>query len=713
MAFTAADWVIAEGAQVSATSDTAVTLGTSLGDLEVTTPWLGVVRLRIGPRDRPDYGLLADGLSPSSIAARTTDAGALVTVGSLALSVTSQPTRFDLSYFGSPVVQTITDQHFRGWTRLPALARHQDGNRWLLSLALDGRTALYGLGEKFGRLDKRGSVVVSHVEDALGVNTELAYKNVPFVWTPGVDGKLGWGLFLNTPARVVHHLGDGAWSNRTYAVEVEDTSLDAFLIVGGTPAEVLDRFTALVGKPPVPPVWSFGVWASRAYYRTADDILAAAKELRTRDFPCDVITFDGRAWLETSSRCLLEWDPARYPNPGLVLAELKAQGYHICNWEYPLVSLTSPRFQELADKGYFLKDAATGAPYAYHWDPGPFGSVLTPLPTSAMIDFTNPEAYRFWQDLHGPLLQGGVDVMKTDFGEQIPDGVVAFNGDTGKRLHNVYTFLYNKAVFEATAEYRPHEPAMVWGRSAWVGNHRYPVHWGGDPQSDWGGLVGSIRGGLSWGLSGGAYHATDIGGFYGAEQPSAELYVRWVQAGVFASHFRFHGIGVREPWGFGPDAEAICRDWFKLRMRLIPYLMRAGQAAAETGLPVMRAMVLACPDEPECHGFDTQFFCGEDLLVAPITAPGGIVDVYLPSGRWYDFLTGEPYEGSRTVRLALPLDRFPVFARDGAIIPIGPVVAHTGLIPHGGEIEEVWAYGTHRGWPHDLPEGVPVRHRPG
>ncbi|MDX2102574.1 MAG: glycoside hydrolase family 31 protein [Alphaproteobacteria bacterium] len=712
MGYKAADWHIAEGAALADATDTSVTITTSLGPLEITSPGLGMLRLRIGRTDLPDYGLMVEDLSPNGVSARTIDQGVMALVGSLALTVTAEPTRFDVSYFGSPVLSTITDQHFRGWTRLPALARREDGRAWLLSLALDGRSPLYGLGEKFGPLNKRSSVVISHVEDALGVNTELAYKNVPFCWTPGVDGKLGWGLFLNTPARVVHHCGDGAWSNRTYAVEVEDEALDATLIIGGTPAEVLDRFTHLVGKPPEPPGWSFGVWASRAYYRTADDILAAARELRERAFPCDVITFDGRAWLETSTRCLLEWDPARYPDPAPVLAELKSLGYRICNWEYPLVSLTNPRYAELAAKGYFLKDLITGEPYQYRWDPGPFGQVLTPLPTSALIDFTNPEAYRFWQELHKPLLEAGVDVMKTDFGEQVPDQVVAYNGDTGRRLHNVYTFLYNKAVWEATAEYRPYEPAMVWGRSAWVGNHRYPGHWGGDPQSDWGGLVGSIRGGLSWGLSGGAFHATDIGGFYGDRQPEAELYVRWVQAGVFSSHFRFHGIGVREPWGFGADAEEICREWFNLRMRLIPYLRQAARQASETGLPVMRAMVLMLPDEPESHSFDTQFFCGEDVLVAPITAPGGIVDVYLPSGRWYDLLSGEPYEGGRTVRLALPLDRFPVFAREGAMIPIGPVVQHTGEIAPDAAIAEVWAYGTTRGWPEGVPQDLPVRRLP-
>jgi hypothetical protein len=175
----------------------------------------------------------------------------------------------------------------------------------------------------------------------------------------------------------------------------------------------------------------------------------------------------------------------------------------------------------------------------------------------------------------------------------------------------------------------------VWGRSGWTGAQRTPVQWGGDPQSDWEGLAASIRGGLSWGMSGVPCYSTDIGGFYG-DQPSKALYLRWVEAGVFCSHFRVHGIGAREPWQFGTDAEAIARRWFEFRYRLIPYIMGLVAEAAATGLPVMRAMPLAFPEDRAARGFDGQYMFGPALLVAPVVRADNRVDIWLPEGTWHD-----------------------------------------------------------------------------
>ena len=279
--------------------------------------------------------------------------------------------------------------------------------------------------------------------------------------------------------------------------------------------------------------------------------------------------------------------------------------------------------------------------------------MLTPLPESGILDFTNPAAFAWWRDAHQALFDDGVDVIKSDFGEQVPDDAIAFNGDYGRRLHNVYPMLYNRCVFEATSRFKKDPgPPMVFARAGWAGSQRYPMGWGGDPQSDWEGLAASIRGGLSLGMSGNPYHTSDIGGFYGAEQPSAELYVRWLQAMVFASHIRMHGIGEREPWAFGPEAEAVARKWLALRYRLIPYLERVVKQASRTGLPVMRAMPLAFPSNALTRACDTQFMCGEALLVAPIVQPGGDVEVALPPGGWFDLNTRQRYAGRQVLRYA-------------------------------------------------------------
>jgi alpha-D-xyloside xylohydrolase len=435
-------------------------------------------------------------------------------------------------------------------------------------------------------------------------------------------------------------------------------------------------------------MWSLGVILSKAYYRDADEILAVAREVRARRMPCDTITFDGRAWQDTDTRFAFEWCPTRYPDPKPVLAELKALDFKICVWEYPLVSVQNRLFAEMAERGWLLKDSRTGEPYRFKFDPEPFGQVLTQLPDSGIVDFTQPDAYAYWRDRHRELFEIGVDMIKADFGEQVEPFAVASDGTQGEALHNVYALLYNRCVYEAATRYCP-SGAFLFSRAAWSGQQRYPAQWGGDPQADWGGLAASLRGGLSWGMTGAPFYATDVGGFYG-DQRDPVLYVRWAQAAVFSAHMRLHGIGAREPWSYGPEAERAANAALELRYRLLPYLWRTMEQASETGLPVQRAMVLACPDEPESWAFEQQFFFGDDLLVAPCLDPSGKVTVYLPAGRWRRFPDGSAFEGGRCHRFTLGLEETAVFAREGAAIPLGPAVERTSQLGSTVRVVETW-----------------------
>ncbi len=657
-----------------------VAFETSLGVMRISLHAFGA-RIRLGPAPARDYGLITGPIHEDVAAVRETEDGVYIESASHALVIDPQTLAISLYRDGALVLRSSTDGHFVKSHRLAPFARTEDG--WLVHLHLASGEHVYGLGEKWSALNKRGQLIHSYNHDALGVNAEASYKNAPFAWSPE-----GWGVFCHTPAPVAHGVGFAPWSHRAYGLLVEDETLDLFLFSGRSGGELLEQYTALTGRAPTPPDWSLGVIVSKAYYQDADELLAKAREIRERGMPCDTITLDGRAWQDTRTRFAFEWDKSRYPDPRAVLSQLKEMDFKVCVWEYPLISVHNPLFDELSQQGWLLKDRRTGESYRYVWDLEPFGEVLTPLPDSGLVDFTHPDAYAFWRDRHKELFDVGVDMIKADFGEQVTDDMVAHNGETGAKLHNVYAYLYNKCVYEAADRYAPNG-AFLFSRSSWTGCQRFPSQWGGDPQADWEGLAASLRGGLSWGMTGAPFYATDVGGFYG-DRRDPKLYVRWVQAAVFSAHMRLHGVGDREPWTYGPMAEEAALSALKLRYRLLPYLKRAIEAAAATGTPVKRAMPIACPDDSAAWGFDGQFFFGDDLLVAPCVREDDRVRVYLPKGRWRRFPSGEAREGGRLLELQLALDEMAVFARDGAEIPLGPDRTHIDLTPGDASPHEVW-----------------------
>lgn len=660
-----------------------VRLETDAGPLLVGLHAFGA-RLRFGNKSFGEYGMLVREPAVRELELEAAAEHTVLRSGDRSLRIKHSPFSFSLYANDRRIQQSPTDGHFNRRFRIPPIARVDEG--WLMSFDLGSSEPVYGLGEKWGRLNKRGQLLRSYNVDALGVNAEVSYKNAPFAWSPE-----GWGAFFHTPAPVTHAVGYAPWSQRSYCALVEDDSLDLFLIAGDSGAEIIRAYAGLTGFAPVPPRWSLGVILSKSYYKDADELLSTARKVRQKKMPCDVITLDGRAWQDTDTRFAFEWDATRYPDPKVVIDRLKALDFRVCVWKYPLVSVKHPLFDEMAAKGWLLKDIRTGETYRYRWDMSAFGEVLTPLPESGIVDFTHPEAYAFWRDKHKDLFDLGIDMIKPDFGEQLEDNnMVAYNGDRGDVLHNAYALLYARCVFEAAQTYSKTGP-FLFSRASWTGCQRYPSQWGGDPQGDWGGLAGSIRGGLAWGMSGAPYYATDIGGFYG-DQRDAELYVRWSQAAIFSAHMRLHGIGQREPWSYGEKAEKAATEALKLRYRFIPYIENAMQQAHESGLPLQRAMVLAFPDEREAWDFEDQFMFGDDLLIAPCLEPGGNVRVYLPKTpgtKWRRFPDGEVYDSGRVHQLTLDWHQMAVFVPDGRTLGLGPEAEHSGQLDEAPALD-VW-----------------------
>ncbi len=657
---------------------------THLGPLEATFYAPKVVRLRFLPQERDDYGMLSAAPQEVEVVITEFDKGYRLQSGEITFELLNNPLCITFKQEGKTLLESVTDCGIQGHLRWMPFAKSD--REWLVSFNLPHDHTVYGLGEKYGPLSRKGHLVDNWNQDPFTINAERSYKNVPFAWSHA-----GWGLFVHTAHRVLHGVGYPQWSHRGYILKVPDVELDLFFIAGDSPAALIDIYTSLTGKTRQPPRWSYGAWMSRAYYQTAEDALAAARRLREEEIPSDLIVLDGRAWHKMETRFDFQWDPERYPHPEEFVKQLKELNFRLCLWEYPYISIHNPLFNELADKGYLLKNE-NGEPYIHRWLPWPFDTLYPHLMPSGIIDFTHPEACQWFRDAHKSLFDIGVSAMKTDYGESIPEDVVAHNGDTGERLHNIYSVLYNRCAYGAAQEYCE-DGALVWGRAGWVGSQRYPIQWGGDPQSDWEGLAASVRGGLSWGMSGAPFYSHDIGGFAVGE-PDPALYIRWAQAGLMTSHARFHGLGRREPWVYGEEAQKIVKEWLEWRYRLIPYLQACALEAQKTGLPVMRAMPLAFPEERSQWCYEHQYMLGSALLVVPVLNQEGTVSYSLPTGTWYDIWTGERLEGPTAIQEEnVPLEHIPIFGREGTLLPLGPAVQHTGELEPGLDLQEVWAFG--------------------
>ena len=518
-------------------------------------------------------------------------------------------------------------------------------------------THVYGLGERFGPLVKNGQTVEIWNADG-GTSSEQAYKNVPFYLTDA-----GYGVFVNEPGHVSFEVGSEAVQRVQFSVEGE--SLEYFVIAGDTPAAVLERYTALTGRPVEVPAWSYGTWLSTSFTTDYDEatVTGFLDGMRDRDLPLSVFHFDC-FWMREFDWSDFTWDARVFPDPTGMLERLHERGLRVSVWTNPYIAQRSALFAEAAAAGHLLRRPDGSV---WQWDLWQAGM--------GIVDFTSDAAVTWFQEQLRTLLRQGVDALKTDFGERIPLDVVFADGSDPRRMHNLYTERYNAAVHEVLEQERPGE-AVLFARSATAGGQQHPVHWGGDSTSSFASMAETLRAGLSLSLSGFGFWSHDIGGFEGT--PDAAVFKRWVPFGLLSSHSRFHGSdSYRVPWIFDDDESApdsavsVTRRFAKLKNRLTPYLLAAGREAAATGLPVMRPMVLAFPEDPTARPLDRQYLLGPDLLVAPVFTAEGDVELYLPAGGWVQLLTGERVEGPGWRREQHGFDTLPLYVREGAVLPLG------------------------------------------
>jgi alpha-D-xyloside xylohydrolase len=510
---------------------------------------------------------------------------------------------------------------------------------------------VYGLGERFTAFVKNGQSLENCNKDG-GTGSDQAYKSVPFYLS-----SRGYGVLLHEAGHASFEVATENVSRVQFSLPGE--SLEYFVLAGPKPADVLSRLTGLTGRPPLVPAWAFGLWLTTSFTTSYDEKTCNSfiQGMIDRDIPLHVFHYDC-FWMREYEWCSFEWDPAVFPDPEGMIERLHDLGLKVSVWINSYIAQLSPLFAEAARSGYFLK-RPDGTPWQSDlWQPG-----------MAIVDFTNPEACRWFAGQIRRLAAMGVDSIKTDFGERIPtEGVVYFNGADPATMHNLYPLLYNRCVYEALHDARGE--AVLFARSTYAGGQKYPVHWGGDCSSTFESMGESLRGGLSLGLCGFAYWSHDIGGFEGT--PSPDVYKRWIAFGLLSPLSRLHGsTSYRVPWLVDEESCDVLRHFTKLKCALMPYIYAAAVEATQTGLPIMRAMLLEFPDDPNAWQLDRQFLLGPSLLVAPVLSADGEVSYYLPEGVWTDYVTGLERSGGQWVRETHDFLSLPLFVRENSLIPVG------------------------------------------
>ena len=518
------------------------------------------------------------------------------------------------------------------------------------TFALAHDEQIFGCGESFTRLNKRGQKVVAYTRDAMGVQNELMYKPIPFFMSSN-----GYGMFVHTSTPVTFDFGKSYDAHNV--IYDGDENLDLFVFLG-SPKEILSEYTQLTGRSPVPPLWSFGLWMSRITYKSEDEVREVATKLRQYRIPTDVIHLD-TGWFETDWRSNYQFSTSRFRDPARMIADLKQQGFHVSLWQYTYFTPKNEIYKAAVDHGYVVRNQSGALPFE-----------------DAVLDFSNPATVKWYQGLLANLLKMGVGAIKADFGEGAPANGLYASGRTGFYEHNLYPLRYNQAVAEITKQVTG--DTIIWGRSAWAGSQRYPLHWGGDAENTDSAMAAELRGGLSFGLSGFTYWSHDAGGF--VDPSPRDLYGRWLAMGALTSHTRTHGAPPKEPWGYDEAFVEQFRRTIELKYALMPYIYAQAVDSSAKGYPMLRTLFFEYPEDPTSWLIDDQYMFGSDLLVAPLVEAGNSRRVYLPPGTWIDYQSGKVYAGAQWHQLTAGAIPIILMVKNHAVIPHAAVAQNTAAI---------------------------------
>lgn len=586
---------------------------------------------------------------------------ALMTAGRMAVRVDRE--NFRISYEADGQVLTTISSRNLGYIqydRTP-LTKFPEKNYMsseyqpymLTELSLAAGECVYGLGERFTSFVKNGQVVDCWNEDG-GTASQISYKNIPFYVT-----NRHYGVFVDHSDNVSFEVASEKVEYVGFSVKGEE--LRYHIIYGDDIKGVIENYTNLLGKPALPPAWSFGLWLTTSFKINYDEETTSSfiQGMKDRDIPLQVFHFDC-FWMKEFHWCDFEWDERVFPDVKGMLKRYKERGLKLCVWINPYIAQGTAFFREGVENGYLLKRAdGRGVKQIDNWQPG-----------MGLLDVTNPAALKWYTDKLKTLLDMGIDCFKTDFGERIPVDVQYYDGSDPWGMHNYYTQLYNKAVFDLLVRERGEGEAVLFARSATAGGQQFPVHWGGDCLATYESMAESLRGGLSLTMSGFSFWSHDIGGFEMTASP--DVYKRWLQFGLLSTHSRLHGSeSYRVPWLFGEEAVDVCRKFTRLKLRLMPYLYQMAVKSHKTGIPSMRSMVMEFEQDPAVKYLDMQYMLGDSILVAPVFNKESRVQYYLPEGTWTHLLSGETRQGGKWYEEVYDFMSLPVFVRENTLLPVG------------------------------------------
>ncbi|MCH4009228.1 alpha-xylosidase [Companilactobacillus sp.] len=623
-------------------------LNLGMSTIELTSPVEGVIGVKLIHFDQPEKGpsFQLENEHPQ-VEIKTGDKELSFTSGDLTAKMPFK-SNFEIDFLHKGKEITKSMEKAQGVILDRSNNKHY--MREQLSMGVD--ELIYGLGERFTALVKNGQSVDIVNKDG-GTGSEEAYKNIPFYLSSE-----GYGVFVDQPETVSFEIASENVDRTQFSVEGQ--SLQYYIIDGPTPKDVLNKYTRLTGQVGLPPAWSFGLWLSTSFTTdySEETVLKFIDGMRDRKIPLDVFHFDC-FWQKGFEWSTLLWDKEQFPDPEGLIKKIHDRGIKVCVWINPYIAQKSYLFKEGRDKGYLIKREDGNV---WQWDLWQAGN--------GFVDFTNPDAVKWYQSKLKDLLDMGVDCFKTDFGERIPvEDAVFFDGSDPKREHNYYTYQYNQTVFDLIKQEKGEDQAVVFARSATVGSQKFPLHWGGDNLSRYKSMADSLRGGLSFLTSGFGFWAHDISGF--EEQASPDLYKRWTQFGLMSSHSRYHGSGqYKVPWVFDEEAVDNTRKFVNLKLSLMPYLFNEAVNTHETGTPLMRPVFMEYTNDRNTYYLEREYMFGPKLLVAPIFNAEGNVKYYVPEGKWTNLLTEKTYDLAGGTWLEENYDNLtlPVLVRENSII---------------------------------------------